>query len=163
MKGLLWILVVIAGNAILAAIAKRLKAKAEADALLKSTLSSTPQRPTMSPPKGVKQAKYPPPIGKGALSQPSRAQSQVPRVAPQPPRVPTVVPVPTSATGEKAYSVGTAAEAMSDHKSAHRAHTAADLARLRRKAHSREAMRQFLAMSEVLGPPRAVAPWHPVG
>ncbi len=161
MNGIWWILAVFVANAILAGIAKRAKAKAEADALLRTGDAKAPPRVPVSVQKHHKHGNHQGQTQKGAMTAQGKAKAQPPRIPAQT-RAPSSIPqAPTS--DPKAYSIGTAAEAMADHKSAFRAHAASDLARLKRQARSPVAMREFMAMSEVLGGCRAVAPWHPVG
>ena len=155
MKGLWWIIAVIVVNALLAAAAKRAKAKAE---LMKGLAPQPAQAaPARVPPRA-------PPIPKQL--QASR-QSQPSRTPPKPiaKKPVTRAPVTSGAYSKsaRAYAVQSAADAMSDHKSASHACAAADLSSLRGALHSQKSMRQFVAMAEVLGSPRSVAPWQSVG
>ncbi len=155
MKGLWWIIAVIVVNALLAAAAKRAKAKAE---LMKGLAPQPAQAaPARVPPRA-------PPIPKQL--QASR-QAQPSRTPPKPiaKKPVTRAPVTSGAYSKsaRAYAVQSAADAMSDHKSASHARAAADLSSLRGALHSQKSMRQFVAMAEVLGSPRSVAPWQSVG
>ena len=155
MKGLWWIIAVIVVNALLAAAAKRAKAKAE---LMKGL---APQPAQAAPARVPARA---PPIPKQL--QASR-QSQPSRTPPKPiaKKPVTRAPVTSGAYSKsaRAYAVQSAADAMSDHKSASHARAAADLSSLRGALHSQKSLRQFVAMAEVLGSPRSVAPWQSVG
>lgn len=155
MKGLWWIIAVIVVNALLAAAAKRAKAKAE---LMKGLAPQPAQAaPARVPPRA-------PPIPKqlqaSRQAQPSRTPQKP--IAKKPV---TRAPVTSGAYSKsaRAYAVQSAADAMSDHKSASHARAAADLSSLRGALHSQKSMRQFVAMAEVLGSPRSVAPWQSVG
>jgi hypothetical protein len=155
MKGLWWIIAVIIVNALLAAAAKRAKAKAE---LMKGLAPQPAQAaPARVPPRA-------PPIPKQL--QASR-QAQPSRTPPKPiaKKPVTRAPITSGAYSKsaRAYAVQSAADAMSDHKSASHARAAADLSSLRGALHSQKSLRQFVAMAEVLGSPRSVAPWQSVG
>ena len=155
MKGLWWIIAVIVVNALLAAAAKRAKAKAE---LMKGLAPQPAQAAPARVPPGA------PPIPKQL--QASR-QAQPSRTPPKPiaKKPVTRAPVTSGAYSKsaRAYAVQSAADAMSDHKSASHARAAADLSSLRGALHSQKSLRQFVAMAEVLGSPRSVAPWQSVG
>ncbi len=152
MKGLWWIIAVIVVNALLAAAAKRAKAKAE---LMKGL---APQAaPTRVPPRA-------PPIPKrvqvSRQAQPSRPPQKP--IAKKPiARAP--IPSVASSKSANAYAVQSAADALSDHKSADQTRAAADLSSLRRALHSQKSMQQFVVMTELLGLPRSVAPWRSLG
>ena len=155
MKGLWWIIAVIVVNALLAAAAKRAKAKAE---LMKGLAPQPAQAaPARVPPRA-------PPIPK-QLQASRQAQSSRPPQKPIAKKPVTRAPVTSGAYSKsaRAYAVQSAADAMSDHKSASHARAAADLSSLRGALHSQKSMRQFVAMAEVLGSPRSVAPWQSVG
>ena len=155
MKGLWWIIAVIVVNALLAAAAKRAKAKAE---LMKGL---APQPVQAAPARVPARA---PPIPK-QLQASRQAQSSRPPQKPIAKKPVTRAPVTSGAYSKsaRAYAVQSAADAMSDHKSASHARAAADLSSLRGALHSQKSLRQFVAMAEVLGSPRSVAPWQSVG
>lgn len=155
MKGLWWIIAVIVVNALLAAAAKRAKAKAELmKGLAPQPVQAAPARvPARAPP-------IPKQLQASRQAQPSRTPPKP--IAKKPV---TRAPVTSGAYSKsaRAYAVQSAADAMSDHKSASHARAAADLSSLRGALHSQKSMRQFVAMAEVLGSPRSVAPWQSVG
>lgn len=155
MKGLWWIIAVIVVNALLAAAAKRAKAKAELmKGLAPQPVQAAPARvPARAPP-------IPKQLQASRQAQPSRTPPKP--IAKKPV---TRAPVTSGAYSKsaRAYAVQSAADAMSDHKSASQARAAADLLSLRGALHSQKSMRQFVAMAEVLGSPRSVAPWQSVG
>ena len=155
MKGLWWIIAVIVVNALLAAAAKRAKAKAELmKGLAPQPVQAAPARvPARAPP-------IPKQLQASRQSQPSRTPPKP--IAKKPV---TRAPVTSGAYSKsaRAYAVQSAADAMSDHKSASHARAAADLSSLRGALHSQKSLRQFVAMAEVLGSPRSVAPWQSVG
>ena len=155
MKGLWWIIAVIVVNALLAAAAKRAKAKAELmKGLAPQPVQAAPARvPARAPP-------IPKQLQASRQAQPSRTPPKP--IAKKPV---TRAPVTSGAYSKsaRAYAVQSAADAMSDHKSASHARAAADLSSLRGALHSQNSLRQFVAMAEVLGSPRSVAPWQSVG
>ena len=155
MKGLWWIIAVIVVNALLAAAAKRAKAKAELmKGLAPQPVQAAPARvPARAPP-------IPKQLQASRQAQPSRTPPKP--IAKKPV---TRAPVTSGAYSKsaRAYAVQSAADAMSDHKSASHARAAADLSSLRGALHSQKSLRQFVAMAEVLGSPRSVAPWQSVG
>ncbi len=162
MKGLWWIIAVIVVNALLAAAAKRAKAKAE---LMKGL---APQPVQAAPARVPARA---PPIPKQLQASRQAQSSRTPQkpIAKKPTPIAkkpvTRAPITSGAYSKSAgaYAVQSAADAMSDHKSASHARAAADLSSLRGALHSQKSMRQFVAMTEVLGSPRSVAPWQSVG